>query len=275
MSDHPSYARVFLTFARNSLVRDMTFRANFIIECVISTTYVLLNLGFYILIFRYTPSIAEGWDQYRFFVFLATTLLINSLMQAFFMPNAEEFSEMIRLGKLDFALVKPIDTQFLISFHRVNWASLGNFVFGLVLLGYSLSKLDYWPSLVQMALYPLYLLCGVAILYSLMTTMAAISVWMGRNQNLYQFWFYVTNFSRYPMEIYRGTFGDPLRLVFTFVIPILIVVNVPARIMAQPLEPTWEATWLAVYAIFATLATLAASRYVFTRAIWSYRSASS
>ena len=59
-------------------------------------------------------------------------------MQAFFMPNAEEFSELIRLGKLDFALVKPIDTQFLISFHRVNWASLGNFLFGLLLLGYSL-----------------------------------------------------------------------------------------------------------------------------------------
>ena len=110
MSDHPSYTRVFLTFARNSLVRDMTFRANFLIECVISASFVLLNLGFYILIFRYTPSIAEGWDQYRFFIFLATTLLINSVMQAFCMPNAEEFSELIRLGKLDFALVKPIAT---------------------------------------------------------------------------------------------------------------------------------------------------------------------
>ena len=28
----PSYLGVFLTFARNSLVRDMTFRANFIID---------------------------------------------------------------------------------------------------------------------------------------------------------------------------------------------------------------------------------------------------
>ena len=31
-----SYFRVFLTFARNSLVRDMTFRANFIIECIVA-----------------------------------------------------------------------------------------------------------------------------------------------------------------------------------------------------------------------------------------------
>ena len=34
------------------------------------------------------------------------------MVQAFFMPNAEEFSELIRTGDLDFALLKPIDTQF-------------------------------------------------------------------------------------------------------------------------------------------------------------------
>jgi len=30
----PNYFRVFLTFARNSLVRDMTFRANFVIDLI-------------------------------------------------------------------------------------------------------------------------------------------------------------------------------------------------------------------------------------------------
>ena len=59
----------------------------------------------------------------------------------------------------------------------------------------------------------------------------------GRNQNLYDFWFYITNFSRYPMEIYEGPIGTPLRQIFTFLIPILVVVNVPARILAQPLVP--------------------------------------
>ena len=37
------------------------------------------------------------------------------------------------------------------------------------------------------------------------------------------------------MEIYEGTWGTPLRQVFTFVIPILVVVNVPARFMVKPL----------------------------------------
>jgi ABC-2 type transport system permease protein len=75
------------------------------------------------------------------------------------------------------------------------------------------------------------------------------------------------------MEIYHGTFGDALRLGFTFVVPILIVVNVPARIMAWPLE---DQQWgLSAVAILAALASLAVSRRVFIAALGSYRSASS
>ena len=51
------------------------------------------------------------------------------------MTNADEFSELIRTGELDFALLKPIDTQFLISLQRVDWSSLGNFLFGLAAAG--------------------------------------------------------------------------------------------------------------------------------------------
>ena len=52
-----------------------------------------------------------------------------------------------------------------------------------------------------------YLLCGVAILYSLMISLASTSIWLGRNQTLYDFWFYITNFARYPMEIYQARLG--------------------------------------------------------------------
>src|SRR5262245_28237806 len=106
MSDNPSYLRVFLTFARNSLVRDMTFRANFLIDAVTSLAWMAMNLGFYLLIFHYVAQhgVAD-WTKYQFFVFIATTVIINSLVQAFFMPNASEFSELIRTGNLDFALL--------------------------------------------------------------------------------------------------------------------------------------------------------------------------
>jgi ABC-2 type transport system permease protein len=262
----------------------MSFRWNFILECLSSVSWVLMNLGFYLLIFQYTREIGygSGWGKYEFFVFLATTMFVNSMVQAFFMPNAEEFSELIRTGNLDFALLKPIDTQFLVSLHRVEWSALPNFLVGLSLLGFSLVQLTTRPvqplelQAVTLLLYPFYVLCGVAIMYSLMIALAATSIWLGRNQSLYDFWFYITNFSRYPMEIYTGRWGTPLRAMFTFVIPVLVVVNVPARLLALPLcFDSPAAWWLPVFAVLATIGSLIAARLVFLAALHSYRSASS
>jgi ABC-2 type transport system permease protein len=278
LQHHPRYLRVFLTFARNSLVRDMSFRANFIIDAVSSVLWVCLNLAFYTLIFRYTPELGAntGWGQYQFFLFLGTGLLINSVVQALFMTNADELSELVRTGTLDFALLKPIDTQFLVSLQRIDWSALGNSAMGLWLLGYSLFRLHYLPTPLQAVLYVVYLLCGVAIYYSLMISMAATSVWLGRNTTLLDFWFYITNFSRYPMEIYHGPIGTPLRRVFTFLIPVLIVVNVPARQLVPALVPQFPEHWLLPgLAVFGAVGSLAVSRWVFVRALASYRSASS
>jgi ABC-2 type transport system permease protein len=268
MHRRPNYLAVFLTFARNSLVRDMTFRANFLIETVSSLLWMLVNLGFYTLIFQHTPSIGVGtdWGKYQFFLFFATTLIVNSLVHALFMTNADEFSELIRTGSLDFALLKPIDTQFLVSLQRIEWSSLSNLAFGLVLLIYALCRVEYVPGLLQFLLYPAYVACGLA----------STSVWLGRNHTLYDFWFYITNFARYPMEIYSGRFGTPLRVLLTFIVPVLVAVNVPAQLLVRPLVLTEPGDWvLPVYAVAGAAGSLAASRWVFRRALESYRSASS
>jgi ABC-2 type transport system permease protein len=279
-----AYLKVFLTFARNSLVRNMMFRANFLIEAASSVTWTLMNLGFYLLIFQYTSSIGAGtgWGQWEFFAFLATTMLINSIVQAFFMPNCEDISELIRTGGLDFALLKPIDTQFLISLEKVDWSSLANFLAGLALLAISIVHLTARPEQplvitpLAVALYVFYVLAGVAILYSLMIALSATSIWLGQNRSLYDFWFYITNFSRYPMEIYEGAWGTPLRMICTYLVPVLIVVNVPARIIARPVATTGQTVWpLAAFALLATGASLLLSRWIFQSALRSYRSASS
>ena len=238
MGQIAAYSRVFLTFARNSLVRDMTFRGNFIIDSISSLAWVIPNVILYLQVFRFTNSIGKdtGWEQYQFYVFFATGLVMNSVVQTFFMTNVDELTDLIRTGGLDFILLKPIDTQFLVSLRRIDWSSLPNLVAGLAILVYSLAHLAYVPGLLQAVLYCVYLLCGIAIYYSLMITLGASTIWMGRNLTLYDFWFYIITFSRYPMEIYTGNVGKPLRAVFTFVIPVLIVVNVPARMLVWPLD---------------------------------------
>ena len=280
------YGRVFGTFLRNSLVRAMSFRANFWLECISSACWTIMNLIFFKIIFSYTDSIGRdtGWQENEFFVFLGTTWIITSLIQTFIMPNAQEFSELIRTGQLDFALLKPIDTQFLISFPQIIWSNLANLALGIGLVIYAMGQLTSQAeaplaiSVVQVFLYLWFLGCGIVILYSVMIAMSATSIWLGRNQTLYTFWFYLTNFYRQPMEIYQqGIWGWALWGVFTFVVPILLVVNVPARILAEPLRPGFDA-WtlgLASTSLIATVLMLLFSRWVFQAALASYRSASS
>lgn len=261
----------------------MTFRANFLIESASTITWTLMDLGFYLLIFQFTDSIGVGWGKYEFFAFLATTKFVNAIVQAFFMPNCEEVSELIRTGGLDFALLKPIDTQFLISLRKIDWSALSHALVGAILLVVSLVHLttrseDPLPlakMVLALPLYFFYVACGSAILYSLMIGLAATSIWLGQNRSLYDFWFYITNFSRYPMEIYSGTWGLPLRYICLFVIPVLIVANVPAGILAKPLFFQEEGRILIPFALVATAASLLVSRLIFVRALVSYRSASS
>jgi viologen exporter family transport system permease protein len=258
----------------------MMFPANFLIETISSFGWVMMNVGFYLLIFTYTSQIGAGgpagsaWDKHQFFVFIATSMFINSIVQMLFMTNADEFSELIRTGGLDFVLLKPIDPQFLISLRRIEWASVANFVVAAVLMSWALPRVEHEQLTAwQIVLYPLYVIAGIGILYSLTIVLAAASVWLGRNTSIYDFWFYITTFSRYPMEIYSGPIGGWLRVICTFVFPILLVVNVPARMLAKPLRP--EYAYLALFAIAATVISLVASRWVFQRALLSYRSASS
>ena len=141
MGNIAAYFRVFLTFARNSLVRDMTFRGNFIIDAITSMAWMLLNLAFYLLVFRYTPFDRQGHGLGAVPVLrvLRHRPVDQRLVQTFFMTNVDELTDLIRTGGLDFILLKPIDTQFLVSLRRIDWSSLANFVVGLVLLGYSLA----------------------------------------------------------------------------------------------------------------------------------------
>jgi ABC-2 type transport system permease protein len=275
--DHKAnYGRVWMTFARNALVREMTFRGNFLINLVTRGFWFVAQITLFEIIYRNVDSIND-WTRFQYFAFMATGMLINAIVEAFFMPNCANFSELIRTGNLDFALLKPIDTQFLVSCEKMQLAMVNQIALAGGLLGYSLYQIGEPLSFVQVAAYIIYIFVGVAFFYSLMIALASTSVWLGRNQGLYDFWFYITVFARYPRSIYRGTdanhieAGEVLQAAFTYVLPILLVVTVPAKVITDSLD-SWE---LPIISLVASLVGLVVSRFVFLTSLKSYRSASS
>ncbi len=272
MSNHPSYLRVLKTFFQNALIREMSFRSNFIITLFTRAFWFAAQLVLFEIIFRNVREFAD-WTREEYFLFMATGMLINAFIETFFMPSCANFSELIRTGNLDYALVKPIDTQFLISFEKVNLPMLNQVLLSIGLLVYSLVKLNYVPNLLQISMYVGLIVCGVAFFYSLMITLASTSIWFGRNQGLYDFWFYITVFARYPRGIYSGSpMGEVLMFAFSYILPILLVVTAPARaIQEKVLTPSW----LSLIPVIAAIIGLYLSRQVFTWSLKMYRSASS
>ena len=57
---------------------------------------------------------------------------IQQLYQAFFLTNCTNLSELVRTGKLDFLLLLPVNTRFLVSLRVVDLGAFVNAVFGRV-----------------------------------------------------------------------------------------------------------------------------------------------
>ncbi|MFV0442652.1 MAG: ABC transporter permease [Planctomycetaceae bacterium] len=269
----PNYFRVWWTFLRNSLVRELTFRGNFLIEVLTRAFWFAAQMFLFHIIYGQVPSI-QDWNKFEYFAFMATGMLINALVEMLFMPNVAEFSELIRTGNMDFLLLKPIDTQFLVSCQKVDLSDLSQLLMSLGLLWYAVTNAGGEVTAGRVAMYGLLVLTGVAFFYALMIALASTSIWLGRNQGLYDFWFYITMFARYPQGFYKQTgAGEVLWFGFSFILPLLLVVTVPSRILlGKALDPNW---WVAVICPMLTAVLLWISRRIFVWSLESYRSASS
>jgi len=266
------YLRVLASFVRNGLVREMSFRGNFLVTVVTGAFWFTAQLVLFQLIYAQTDQI-NGWNRYEFFAFMATSMMVNTLVQSVFMPNCANFSELIRAGNLDFVLLKPIDAQFLVSFERIDLGNLCQLALSGMLLWHAVAHLDALPGWEQTLLYAAHVAMAVAFFYSLMISLAATSVWFGRNQGLYDFWFYITIFARYPQDVYRGApWVQVLSFVFSYILPILIVVTVPARLLTGKLLGP---SWIGLACLSTTLLSLVVSRWIFLWSLRCYRSASS
>ena len=68
--------------------------------------------------------------------------------------------------------------------------------------------------------------------------LASISFWTVRAQGIVWGYYNLFNIARMPDEAFRGAF----KAVFTFALPVLLVSNVPVRVLADKLASPWP--WL-------------------------------
>jgi ABC-2 type transport system permease protein len=225
------YFSLYAAMWKNSVVREMSFKTNFILWIVVELLWFALQLSFFAVIYSHTDHIGD-WTKWQVVLLIGTSHLVQQIYQAFFLTNVTQLSELIRTGKLDFMLLLPVNTRFIVSLRQVD---LGGFVNALTALGvvvYALKQLAIMPSVGAIFGYALLLVAGILIHYSLMLLLASVSFWTVRAQGIVWGYYSLFNIARFPDAAFRGVF----KAVFTFAVPVLLVANVPARLLAQTLR---------------------------------------
>lgn len=264
-----SYFRLLGAFGRFSLNREMAFRGNFLMKVLLEVVWLGILLLFFHTIFRNTSRI-EGWNEYQYLFFLGCYYALEGLIETLFLENCVEFGELVRTGNLDFFLLKPIDEQFLLSFRHIDWSTAPKILIGGALMGCGLWELGEPVTLARLGGFLVALASGIAMAYSFLLMLASTAIWMVRNQSLMELWWLFSSLMRYPRDIYEEPWAVLIQKVFTFLLPALLVVSVPAEAMVRILEPA-----ILGWTVCAGFMMLLASRWVFRKAIRSYRSASS
>jgi ABC-2 type transport system permease protein len=97
---------------------------------------------------------------------------------------------------------------------------------------YAGRQMHLQPSALQIICFFALCLAGIAIHYSLMFLLASISFWTVRAQGIVWGYYNLFQIARMPDEAFQGVF----KAVFTFAIPMLLVSNVPVRVLVNKLN---------------------------------------
>ena len=264
------YARLWFSFARFALLGELAFRANFLLKMTVEILWLCILLLFYETIFANTRMIA-GWDRQQYYFFVGCYFALEGLVEMLFLENCQDFSNQIRTGQLDTSLLQPLDEQFLITCRRIDWSTVPNFLMGAGVMILAMWRRGEPVGVGQVVVFAAAFVCALLLAYSFLVLLTSSAVWMVRNQSLMELWWLFSSLMRYPREIFRGAWwAEPIGLVFTFLVPVMLIVNVPAETMVKALRP-----WYVLFIVAATVVMLAFSRWFFRRALRRYRSASS
>jgi ABC-2 type transport system permease protein len=247
--------RIMAACAKLGAMNDMEYRENFFIHLAESCAALATGISVLWVVYSKTDSIG-GWNWNEILVVLGLYYFFNGLVNMVFAPSIRQFMNQVWDGTLDFALLKPMDHQFVLSVQKFMIFQLVDVLTGLVVFVGALASLGTDITLERIAMFTVFLFAGTALLYAFWVALGTIAVWTVKIENVLLIFYSMFEAGRWPVGIYP----DWLRYSLTYVVPIAFAITAPAEAILGRL--TWtNALWASCLAIAAATA---------ARAFWNF-----
>ena len=261
------YFGIMLYMQKIDLMNRMAYRINFFISVLTVALQMVFSLVFISVLFSSNRTVA-GWGFYEALLVVGSYMLIEGLMWAS-CAYLNALNKNIKDGTLDGIILRPVDTQFLISVWRGDMEDLARVVSGIGVISFALIHLDFAAGqlFLNLFLYLILIFCAFIITYSVNVFLRSVTFWTIQGDALFHISMAITRITQYPSDIF---FNKAARFATTFVVPIAFMATIPAKILAHGFD--WKLASLAVLmaAIF-----FFSSRWFFHFALKHYESGSS
>src|SRR2546426_10213352 len=144
------YLGIYAALWKNSVTREMIFKSNFLLWIVVELLWFGLQLTFIGVLYLHTEHIGT-WTKWQVVMLIGGSHFIQQIFQAFFLINCTNLSELIRTGKLDFLLLLPVNTRFVVSLRQVDLGAFINAGFAIAVMTYAARQMHLSPTLFQIA----------------------------------------------------------------------------------------------------------------------------
>ena len=209
-------------FLKVNVQMSLAYRADTVVNILLNLMWLgweLLSLG---IIFSNTDTIA-GWSFGDLIALLGVFRLVHTLMIALVWPNTEKFNQSIRDGSMDYTLLQPVSSMFLVTFSRITVWRAWDLILALVLIVVGINMSGGVVTPANIAAFILLTISGALIIYSLWIVLIALTFWFTKFDNNVTILQALLDAGRYPATVYPVW----LRIIVTFVIPIAVATNVP------------------------------------------------
>jgi ABC-2 type transport system permease protein len=258
------YFKLLRIFIANSVQLELEYRINLLMNLLNAGLSFGVGLTVLYVLFAQAESIG-GWRFEEAIALFGVFLFYEGVIDLVLYPNLNKLPDHVRTGSLDFMLLKPISTQFQVSFRYASLWQVPEIFLGLGLVVYAMAALDAL-SLGAAALGLLLLLSGAAILYSIWFMLTTTAFWLVKVGNIPELFHAIFAAGRFPVSAFPAW----IRILLTFVVPVAFITTVPAEAAIGRLD------WLTGLESFGmAIVALALSRAFWRLAVRNYTSASS
>ncbi len=259
-----SYLKIIGLYLRIGILNELQYRTNFFVQLFQSALGLIVALGGLAIVYDHTTNL-NGWTQPELLAVVGVYFIVGGFIGTLIQPSMQLLMEDIRQGTLDFAILKPVETQVLISVRQVQIWKMVDVGIGLVLVAIGLSQLSIQLNPTQLLLFLVLLVAGLMIVYSFWLILATFAFWFIRIDNILVIFQSMYEAGRWPVRIYPGW----LQFTLTFLVPVAFAVTVPVEALTNRL--TTE-TFIGALALAVFM--LTASHFFWRFGIRSYSGAS-